>query len=335
MKQEPLLTFVIPVYNVESYVARCLNSILSQEGVDKSLYEVIIINDGSTDGSLAVVNETVAGYSNVSVHSFANGGLGAARNRGTKLAKGEYIWYIDSDDWIELDSIKTLLPYMDGKNDMVQFGMFFAYADGSKKTFPRIPSVDSGRNILINGGWSMGAPFSIYRRDMYSNGGGQLSFVEGIYHEDNEFTPRTLYSAKQVTVIEKPLYYYYQGNSDSITTKPKIKKCYDLLTVSKLHTQYAQKVKDTEAMRFFLTLAGLELNTSLTNLRQYSEQERNKFIQTVEQQKKDYVVHMLHASKFKYRLMAAACLVSVNLYYHLLLLRGVRVDKQKAATLKS
>lgn len=300
------LSIVVPVYNVEKYVKRCLESILTQD-VDPSLYEVIVINDGSTDNSLAVVNETVASFTNVSVQSFENSGQSAARNRGTLSARGQYIWYIDSDDWIEPHSLRTLLPYMDGKNDIIQFGKSHVFADGTKKLFHCKPMIGSGRDVLLHGNWSIGA---------------QFKFKEGIYHEDNDFTPRVLYNADKVISLDYPFYNHYQGNAMSTMHKPNIKKCYDLLTVSKLHVNYAMKLDDKEASKFFIDLASLELNTSLNNLRIYAKQDQDNYIMKVETEKKGYVIHPLKSSKLRYRMMALCILLtSVRTHFYLLHLR--------------
>lgn len=325
------LSIVVPVYNVEKYVKRCLSSILNQN-VDKSLYEVIIVNDGSTDNSLAIVNETIAGYTNVFVKSTENFGQSAARNNGTQFARGEYIWYIDSDDWIEPGSIKTLLPYMDGQNDIIQFGKLFVYSDGTKRTFHRIPSSSTGREALLHGDWYIGAQFSVYKR-IDTDNNVQFKFFEGIYHEDNEFTPRILHNANKVIVIDKPLYNHFQGNPTSTMTKPNIKKCYDLLTVSQRHVKYANRQCDKEVKTFFLTLASLELNTSLTNLRIYSDNERERYIKEVENRKADYIVYLLDSGKIRYRIMAFVCLLSVKSWYILLKLRKIKTDKKKVSTL--
>ena len=93
------LSIVIPVYNVEKYVSECLDSCLEQN-VDITDYEIIIVNDGSTDNSANLIN-LYAKQSNIIIINQENLGLSAARNAGIKIAKGEYIWIVDSDDWIE------------------------------------------------------------------------------------------------------------------------------------------------------------------------------------------------------------------------------------------
>ncbi len=90
-----LISIIIPVYNVEPYLRQCLDSIFEQEADN---YEVICINDGSTDGSAEILDEYAAKYLNLKVLHVANGGTAKARNLGMELAQGEYIWFVDSDD---------------------------------------------------------------------------------------------------------------------------------------------------------------------------------------------------------------------------------------------
>ena len=102
------LSIIIPVYNVEKYVERCLRSILNQ-GVSEKEYEIIIQNDGSTDNSLAIVERVVKEYSNCLVFSSQNRGLSAARNAAFCHASGHCVWFVDSDDWIEDGCLSILL----------------------------------------------------------------------------------------------------------------------------------------------------------------------------------------------------------------------------------
>ena len=101
----PKFSIIVPVYNVESYLAKCLDSILCQSYKD---YEIIAINDGSTDNSSKILKEYVDKYDNIIVINQENQGLSQARNNGVKEAKGEYIIFADSDDFIEKDLLKKI-----------------------------------------------------------------------------------------------------------------------------------------------------------------------------------------------------------------------------------
>ena len=120
MSSEIKLSIILPVYNVEGYINQCLESILPQ--LDNNT-ELIIVDDCSPDRSIDICEDATEGISNVCIkRRDKNGGLSAARNTGIEEAKGEYIWFVDSDDYIENNAVSVLLKSIEGpKVDMVQF----------------------------------------------------------------------------------------------------------------------------------------------------------------------------------------------------------------------
>jgi glycosyltransferase involved in cell wall biosynthesis len=119
------LSVVIPIYNVEQYLRQCLDSIgvLGRDDV-----EVILVNDGSTDGSRNICVDYVNKWSNVTLIDKENGGLSDARNKGTEVAAGEYIYYLDSDDWLEPDAIDKLYRFaVENDCDIVQGSFYYAF----------------------------------------------------------------------------------------------------------------------------------------------------------------------------------------------------------------
>ena len=126
------LSIIIPVYNVEQYVGRCLQSCLSQSHVKADDYELVIVNDGTKDNSMQVVEEMTRGCTNITVINQHNQGLSMARNAGLKEAKGEYVWFVDSDDWIAEGSISKIAAKIEATEDgcnvtMSMARMSFAY----------------------------------------------------------------------------------------------------------------------------------------------------------------------------------------------------------------
>ena len=119
------LSIIIPVYNVQDYLSHCLDSLYAQ--VDDTV-EVILVNDGSTDDSLNICRRYADSYSNTVIIDKENGGLSDARNVGTKVATGDYIYYLDGDDWLAPNAIKTLLDYaIENDCEIVQGGFYYAY----------------------------------------------------------------------------------------------------------------------------------------------------------------------------------------------------------------
>ena len=105
------LSFIVPVYNVEKYLRDCLDSLLTQN-VEQGEYEIICVNDGSTDGSLAILCEYEKEYKNVRVVDKENGGVSSARNAGLQAAQGEYIWFVDGDDFIQSNCLKNVFSLL-------------------------------------------------------------------------------------------------------------------------------------------------------------------------------------------------------------------------------
>lgn len=102
------LSFVIPVYNAETYICECLNSLVEQD-ISKEEYEILCVNDGSWDGSLEILKAYEASYPNITVIDKENGGVTTARNAGLAAAKGDYIWFVDSDDFIKENCLSRLM----------------------------------------------------------------------------------------------------------------------------------------------------------------------------------------------------------------------------------
>ena len=130
----PKFSIIIPVYNVEKYIGKCLDSIMNQTYKD---YEVIIVNDGTKDHSMEIVKDY-----DVKVINQKNQGLSAARNRGVKEATGDYILFIDSDDYIEKDLLKELNKSLKNNPDLVRFQVQEVYDNGKIMKYEEIPFED-------------------------------------------------------------------------------------------------------------------------------------------------------------------------------------------------
>ncbi len=220
-------SIVIPVYNVESYLRECLDSVLGQTCGD---FEAVCVNDGSTDGSLSILEDYAARDSRIRVISQPNGGLSAARNTGINAAHGDYILFLDSDDWLESDTLQTLADGLDGE-DMLCFGGW------------RGDEVEQPTPAIFPTGWEYynrcaldRHPFPFvcvvlrcYRRTFLANN--RLRFREGILHEDNHFTPRACLAAGRVRVISTS-FYHYRIRQGSIMTTRSLRSREDMLRIA-------------------------------------------------------------------------------------------------------
>ena len=207
------LSIIVPVYKVEPYLRKCMDSLLAQDlsGED---YEIILVDDGSPDQSPAICDEYAAGYKNIRVVHRENGGLSAARNSGLAVAQGEYVQFVDSDDYLEPNVLKALVTKMDtDRLDVLRFNYQNVNENGeviepnkvSKPFVDYRDEVCDGLSFLTERlGYGCYAWQFILRRELLDG----CRFKEGIYFEDSEWTPRMLMKASRVTSVPMIVYNY-------------------------------------------------------------------------------------------------------------------------------
>ncbi len=215
-----LITVIIPVYNVEKYLPRCLDSVIHQSY--KNL-EIILVDDGSTDSSGAICDQYALRDNRIKVLHKSNGGLSSARNAGLHQAHGDYISFVDSDDFIALEFIERLLRLITNNTADIAFCNYSLYCTLE----PQVHTNPSGKSTLYVGrkaimsnfynhncGVSVMAWGKLYKRELF----GKIRFPEGRIYEDEATTYLVFYLAKKVVYLKAPLYFYYR-RPDSITTK--------------------------------------------------------------------------------------------------------------------
>lgn len=233
------LSIIVPVYNVEQYIRKTLDSIFSQN-TDDDYFEVIIVNDGSSDNSMKVVCEFVERHKNIVVINQTNKGLSSARNVGIKAAKGDYVWFVDSDDWIENKSINYILELV---NERIADVFVFGISEYDEESGDLVKN-----RILMDGAISVETdllgclknnieitPMQIYviRLDFIKEN--NLMFVENILHEDMEFAPRMLVNANKIVIDSHCIYCYLKRSSGSITSSAAMfnKRIVSLIKIAK------------------------------------------------------------------------------------------------------
>lgn len=210
MKSNPLVSVIVPVYNVEKYLEQCLNSILGQ--TYKNL-EIIVVDDGSTDSSSKIINEYKKKDSRIVVISQKNQGLSAARNTGIKKAQGDYIMFVDSDDWIAPDIVEYLRP---GRAD-VSICSHYESSEGNNISFNKSFKRKSMNPkmaltaMLKENGFMVSAWGKLYKKDLFED----VLFPVNKLHEDLGTTYKLIMASKKIVFLPEPKYYYRQ-REDSI-----------------------------------------------------------------------------------------------------------------------
>lgn len=252
MIKDNLVSIIIPVYNVEKYLEDCLKSAIKQ--TFKNI-EIIAVNDGSTDSSLNILEYYAKQYDNIQIINQENKGLSAARNMGLKHSKGKYIYFLDSDDYIELNMIQECVELAEKKDlDIINFDAQVFYENGVETKFK--PNYD--RSQVLNSSVYSGEEFycyvvsnkvyrssvclSFYRRDLLQKF--DLNFYEGIVHEDELFSAKAILSATKVAYSPKK-YFHRRIREASIMTKAKsLKNIRGYLTVAQELYEFSLKIKD-------------------------------------------------------------------------------------------
>lgn len=264
----PLITIIIPVYNVAFYLRNCLDSVLKQ-GFESC--ELICINDGSTDGSLKILEEYAQKHPNqVKVFSQSNAGLSATRNKGVEMAKGDYLLFLDSDDMLTEGSLARLAQEVENKRiDIVAFNseLYFeneqrleansAFNHPENLLFAK--GMDYFDDFVQKRGWGPSAVcFYLFKRELFVKS--NLKFEVGLLHEDELFMPQVLYYADKICVINEVLY-TYRIHGESITRTQSQKNYTDKLQVAEMLFNFFadKKVGDRFVKRsiYNLSLAGI------------------------------------------------------------------------------
>lgn len=219
------VSIIVPVYNTEKYLSKCIDSLINQTEKD---IEILILNDGSTDGSESIIKS----YDDkrITYIKKENTGIGSTRNLGIKKAKGEYLMFIDSDDYIKNNCVEELYNYALKTNSELVISDFYKDLDG-KFEIIKIPDFKSSNlndNPKIINCVNLGPCNKIYKKSLLKN----ISFEENLKYEDAPFVIKALKNANKVSKLNKPLsYYVIHGNSQTTIRDEKI---HDILEISKI-----------------------------------------------------------------------------------------------------
>lgn len=249
----PLISIIIPIYNTEKELERCIESCIHQSLKN---IEIILVDDGSWDNSGKLCDQYAQKDNRIKVLHKNNGGLSDARNAGLDLADAPYIMFVDSDDWIDLDMCETLYTLAVEKNaDIVECSYRNVYPDRIEEETDNSGEIIEGDAILALKGQLQWKHFKsvawnkLYHQRIFADG---KRYPKGKYHEDEFFTHLAFYAARKLAYVDLSKYNYWHGRADSITGKVNeniLDSCYalrsrvDFVMKNKI-TQLEHDVKD-------------------------------------------------------------------------------------------
>ena len=241
------ISLILPAYNVGSYLGKCIESCLSQD-LNKNEYEIIIVNDGSTDSTLEIAQSYKSKNSNIYILSQTNQGLSMARNNGLKIAKGKYIWFIDSDDYIAKNCLKTVLNIIESqKLEIFGVGPKIQFQERIPENFNIANDIDEvveGTTWIKNGIPFIGAWAYVFERDFWVKN--NFSFYPGICYEDTELIPKVCLKAQRISSFNKFSCYSYVMRPGSIMNSAiNEKKIFDLSKILNSYLKYLSEIKLT------------------------------------------------------------------------------------------
>ncbi|NME82447.1 glycosyltransferase [Clostridium sp. SM-530-WT-3G] len=223
-----MISIIVPVYNVENYLGKCIDSIINQSFYD---IEIILIDDGSTDNSGKICDQYKLKDNRIKVIHKINGGLSSARNCGLDIAKGEYIGFVDSDDYIDKYMYEKMINNLKENNSDIVICDMNYYLNGTDisnnkfRDFGVLNREDTLLKYLNHSYFKSHAQNKLYKKYLFNN----LRFPEGKLFEDVATFYKVIGNSNRISFVNEKLYYYNQGNGNSITKKKFNLKNLDLI----------------------------------------------------------------------------------------------------------
>ncbi|GHT06107.1 glycosyltransferase [Bacteroidia bacterium] len=241
-----ILSIIVPAYNAEKYIAKCLDSLLNQDLED---YEIIVINDGSIDKTVEIVTQYTEESNIISLISQQNQGQGVARNVGISNAKGKYLMFVDADDYLKENSISLQINRIEKEDIDLLYGNYEKVdVEGHVLNKTKIEKLTnytdktlSSEQFLSNHfGFYCYTPLFVYKSSFIQNL--DFSFLPKIYLEDTEWLSKVICYAKKIAMIDYPFYNYVQTPESSMRNQNQLeKKLKDTLFVTQLMCKFQLK----------------------------------------------------------------------------------------------
>ncbi|MBQ8301255.1 MAG: glycosyltransferase [Clostridia bacterium] len=274
------ISVIVPVYNVEKYIEKCLDSIINQ--TYKNL-EIILIDDGSTDNSCRICDEYALRDERFTVVHNENGGVSVARNAGLKKATGEYIMFVDSDDYVESDIAEVLMNLtLQYDADISMCSFKYADTDGNTRNQTDLAvaegciSGDEFWQCFYSGGRTIGVTLwaKLYKRSLWQD----IHFPDGKLHEDEFVTHSLVKKCKNIAVTKKPLYYYVQREGSIMNTQFMTQN-FDAAEGILVRCRYFYEQKEFDNAAKSLTMAMYNIIRGLNLLEKPTENDKKRLKQ--------------------------------------------------------
>lgn len=298
MASTKLLSIIIPVYNVEKYIGKCLVSIIRQVKIFRSMdeIEIIIVNDGTQDKSMTKVKDFCKNDC-IRVINQENKGLSAARNVGLWEATGKYVWFFDSDDYLKENTLCRILKQLYSDLDLYVLGVEHIDEDGNVLYDYLFPKVETTLGLLSDNVFMV--QLYIMRRDLLLRN--SIHFYEGIMHEDLEFTPRMLSFVQSFVVLDFVSYCYLK-RTGSITmgngVRYNMKRAYDIFKIVDSLDSFRRSL-GTAWKKKFSCIISLAMNNILQEEYRFNQQEA-KEVGDMFYQNRKFIQHMILSFNPKY-----------------------------------
>ena len=282
----PVVSVIVPIYDVEQYLKRCLDSLVNQTFQE---IEILCVNDGSPDQSQKIVDEYVCCYT-TKVKSLIkpNGGLADARNYGLDHAQGEFVAFIDSDDWVELTMIEEMYQLAISRNaDIVVCDAQYVYDSGRKQFVSggefKEGNARSNPEIIkiINSAWN-----KLYKRSLFDD----VRFPKGLWYEDLGCIPIILAKAKNIVKIDKIFYHYFQREGSIMHTESE--KIFDIYKAIDLIQDYIKQweIPCLKEVKSLYVEHGAKLNTiRIKDYKNHREELLGKNIQLLQERYPNWI----------------------------------------------
>lgn len=241
MQKQPKIAIIIPVYNTSKYLKKCLDSVINQTYKN---YDVIIVNDGSTDNSLEIIKNYINKNSNITLINQKNMGLSSARNNAIKKVNSDYFLFLDSDDYLDLNALKILVDNLNNE-DLLRYQMRDIkedlYIDRNYITFKNLNGKEAIK-YLIDSYYTEPACTYLYKTKFYKEN--NFKFMDKLYHEDYGLIPYVIIKANKITAIEDKIYFYVQREGSITKNKKNILKRYK--DIKKQYDNLIEKLKEED-----------------------------------------------------------------------------------------